>query len=313
MDTIYTFLENMFAHLPKTAEVLRAKEHLYQMMIEKYDDYKQEGQSEHAAIGNVIAEFGNISELLEELGIEKPDTEMQLIDLETTEHIIKTTRSSAKQIALGVLISILGVATMILVWFLTEEHELRNLFTVLTLLLFVLPAVGLFVWSGLELSKAKEKLTPPYELIVIARQKTEKQLDAHKPKFQISILISVLLFVIAVAFIVISAYVNDYQPYFIFTGFTIAGIGVYIITLAGIILGGFNQLLNRGDYAPKMREANRLTDLVATIVFPLTAIVYMVLGFTTKRWDLTWIIWPAVGMTFGIFASVVEEIHKNKK
>ena len=32
MDAIKSYLENMFLHLPKTAEVLRAKEELAQMM-----------------------------------------------------------------------------------------------------------------------------------------------------------------------------------------------------------------------------------------------------------------------------------------
>ncbi len=58
MDTIRTYLENMFLHLPKNPEVRRAKEELLSMMEDKYQELKREGRSENEAIGIVISEFG---------------------------------------------------------------------------------------------------------------------------------------------------------------------------------------------------------------------------------------------------------------
>ena len=69
METIQTYLENMFRTLPATAEVLRAKDELYQMMEDKYLELKKEGKSENEAIGIVISEFGNLNEIAEDLGI----------------------------------------------------------------------------------------------------------------------------------------------------------------------------------------------------------------------------------------------------
>ena len=70
MDIIRTYLENMFLHLPKSAEVRRAKEELLGMMEDKYQELKNEGRSENEAIGIVISEFGNLEEVAEELGIQ---------------------------------------------------------------------------------------------------------------------------------------------------------------------------------------------------------------------------------------------------
>ena len=47
MDTIRTYLENMFLHLPKNPEVRRAKEELLSMMEDKYQELKREGRSEN--------------------------------------------------------------------------------------------------------------------------------------------------------------------------------------------------------------------------------------------------------------------------
>ena len=69
METLKNYLENMFINLPVTPEVLRAKQELAQMMEDKYNELKAEGRTENEAIGIVISEFGNLSELAEDLGI----------------------------------------------------------------------------------------------------------------------------------------------------------------------------------------------------------------------------------------------------
>lgn len=63
METIRNYLETMFSHLPNTPEVIRAKNELWQMMEDKYNELKEEGKSENEAIGTVISEFGNLDEI----------------------------------------------------------------------------------------------------------------------------------------------------------------------------------------------------------------------------------------------------------
>ena len=46
MDTIKSYLETMFANLPATAEVLKAKDELWGMMEDKYNELIIEGKSE---------------------------------------------------------------------------------------------------------------------------------------------------------------------------------------------------------------------------------------------------------------------------
>ena len=65
------YLETMFLNLPNTPEVYKAKNELWQMMEDKYTELKNEGKSENEAVGTVIAEFGNLDELAEDLGIKQ--------------------------------------------------------------------------------------------------------------------------------------------------------------------------------------------------------------------------------------------------
>ena len=70
METIRNYLNAMFAGLPDTPEVRRAYIELAAMMEDKYTELIEEGRSENEAIGTVIAEFGNLEELAQDLGIE---------------------------------------------------------------------------------------------------------------------------------------------------------------------------------------------------------------------------------------------------
>ena len=71
MEPIKNYLDMMFANLPSTPSVLRAKDELFQMMEDKYTELIQEGKSENEAVGSVISEFGNLDELAEALGLEE--------------------------------------------------------------------------------------------------------------------------------------------------------------------------------------------------------------------------------------------------
>ena len=70
METIKNYLESMFANLPNTPEVLRAKNELLSMMEDKFTELISEGKLQNEAVGIVISEFGNLEELAESLGIE---------------------------------------------------------------------------------------------------------------------------------------------------------------------------------------------------------------------------------------------------
>ncbi len=61
METILSYLNNMFANLPSTPKY--AREESQQMMEDKYHELRNNGKSDNEAVGQVIAEFGNLEEL----------------------------------------------------------------------------------------------------------------------------------------------------------------------------------------------------------------------------------------------------------
>ena len=65
METIKNYLETMFANMPNTPEVKKAKAELLSMMEDKFNEMIADGVNENQAVGTVIAEFGNLDELAE--------------------------------------------------------------------------------------------------------------------------------------------------------------------------------------------------------------------------------------------------------
>ena len=69
METLHNYLDFLFMKLPYNAETVRAKDELWQMMEDKYTQIRDEGKSEEEAAATVIAEFGSLEEIADELGI----------------------------------------------------------------------------------------------------------------------------------------------------------------------------------------------------------------------------------------------------
>ncbi len=94
METIRNYLDTMFANLPNTPAVIRAKNELWQMMEDKYNEMITDGRTENEAVGTIISEFGNLSELAEALGLEK---EVNGYTDETSENSADTENAASEE------------------------------------------------------------------------------------------------------------------------------------------------------------------------------------------------------------------------
>ena len=95
MEIIKNYLETMFATMPNTESVRKAKRELLQMMEDKYNELIAEGVSENTAVGTVISEFGNLDELADDLGVTEELKKNQQEQEQTPRH--QVTLDQAKQ------------------------------------------------------------------------------------------------------------------------------------------------------------------------------------------------------------------------
>lgn len=155
MSTVRTYIDNLFAALPDSD----AKERLHRNMLrdseERYDDLLAAGHSEAEALGLVIQQFGDIKDLQAELGIEERITSAAE-DAETARMVAEYRRFQPKfsiAIAVGVMLSIVGVVGAAVVGNLTEGDPLQGAWVILTFFIPVAMAVFIFIIFGMQKSQ----------------------------------------------------------------------------------------------------------------------------------------------------------------
>lgn len=238
METIRTYLDNVFAAFPQTDEVKTLKREMLTNMEEKYLAFRQAGKSEHDAAYSVIADFGNMDEIVAELGgqvdLSKPESETRDIFLswEEATNYIRVTRNYGVKIGLGVWIIMIGVATLI-------AGGTGGLFT-----LFVAIAVGvaLFITSGYKVEKYEKYEETPIRLDEGTRNAVEDLHARHSSRFGAKIALGVVVILVTVGAFVSFDFIQ--VPFLLI----MIGFAVFIFVSVCTVGEAFEVLLNIGDY-----------------------------------------------------------------
>lgn len=348
MDTIKIYIENLFNSLPKTNEVIRAKEELIVMMEDKYNELKDQGKSENEAIGIVISEFGNIDELKEELGINKNSNQykedssekkqaVRNISLEEAEDFIQNTAKFALRISIGVVLCILSVVPLIILSaFSLEENaidtvsgiEYFNAFNIpekagiaigLTFLFILIAiAVAIFIISGLKYEKYSYMKKDRFSLDYNATNYVTDLYDQYRSTFAIKITLGVMLCIMSVIPIVLSGLLLDDMSDIVTTLcvgllLIIIAVAVCLFITAGMKRDSYMQLLQKEEYEPKNKDKEDLAGKVGSVYWPIVTAGYLGWSFITMDWDISWIVWPVAGVLFGGIAAICNIIAPSKK
>ncbi|MGI6004274.1 MAG: permease prefix domain 1-containing protein [Christensenellales bacterium] len=316
METIRTYLDNMFAALPYTAQTQRLRDELYSSMLDKYNELKASGKSEHEAIGIVIAEFGNIEELAGELGAQidgapvgSADAQRYLpaIDQATADEFIAEKRASARLTSIGIILCILAPAMLIgMTQYLPENTSV--IAGLSCLLGFVAVAVGLFIYA--ESRMRRFAFLEKGEFVLSLSTKGNLQARAARSQPTVSTAIGVILCILSPLLVIIPAVIAE--------AYVLLGVVGLLATVA-ISAGGFlcypsmafsayKILLKQEEYAPQKRQGQKVIDVVAGIYWPLTVAVYLAWSFITSAWHFTWIVWPIAGICFGVIAGIISAV-----
>lgn len=333
METIKNYLDSMFGGLPKTDEMAKLKENIYENMQDKYQELKASGKSENEAIGIVISEFGNIEELMEEFDIAQDDNykydakpviealseePLPEVNIDTAREYIKVKRTVGKFVGIGVSLCVVGIALMIAVNGMMEfrynngsNGNLGQMLGLAIMFVFVAGGVALFIYSGF--------LTSPYEYIErqfysseYVKQQMTAEWNVERPTNLVKLVVGICMCVISpVPFFIIS-FVSKERAGMVLFGtailLLIVAIAVYLIISAGNVMEGYQRILEIGDYTPSKKKGNRTIEVVASIVWPLVTAIYLFMGFVFDFWHPGWVIFPVVGILFGIFCSIVEGV-----
>ena len=240
--------------------------------------------------------------------------EIVYVSMEEANSFLSVNTNAAAKIALGVSLCILSPILCIL---LAEAGNLPTTrFTedqggiagVILLLLIIAGAVAIFVTTHASLSKyeylEKSIIETQYGVSGMVREK----MQAYEHTRTISLTIGILLCVLSVLPVLFGALVNEDDDFLMVKCtavlLVIVAVGVFPIVKSSIIWGGFQRLLEEGDYTRERKDYVR--SGILTIYWCVITAIYLGYSFLTMDWARSWLIWPVAG----VLSLGVEELAK---
>ena len=318
MEAIKTYLDNVFTAFPQTDRVLTLKREMLAGMEEKYNELKEEGKSEHEAIGSVIANFGSIDEIAEELGtlqgISEPESGIKLSAGEVYAYL-EQMRKSSIWIGIGVWLVMAGICAMLLITSLTGSlngaaEDTISAVGVVVLLVMIAIAVPVFIVNGLRIDQYKHFNEHKILLDVQTQADLEQRRTQYNTMFIAKLSIGVALIILAVgAFVLLGTL--EYQFLSLVLLLFIVGFSAFLFVTAGMGKSAFDVVLGKGDYADKARnvKAEKVIGTVSSVYWPAMVAVYLLWSIVWDAWSISWVIWPVAGVLFGGIAGGLGAWH----
>lgn len=327
METIFNYLENMFLQLPKTPEVLRAKQELGNMMEDKFQELIAEGRKENEAVGIVISEFGNLEELAEELGISQVVNHQNVerdtsryVDREEAEAFIEMSRRTSIWVSFGVMLCILSPCAHIYIGTLQDYSKngisdgMIVLFGLIPLLLLVAIAVVMFCWNGMKMEKYEYMKKENFQMDAAFKEVLKQRQEQEKPKATLKLIIGILLCIFSVMpLLVVGAMFDDdlYAVYALIFLLVMVSVSIWFFIAGGSTVNSLKILLQEEEFSKEGKKSQKLMDVIGGIYWPIATVIYLGWSFWTMDWGFTWIVWPIAGILYGVIASICNIVQKS--
>ena len=326
MNTLKSYLESMFAKMPNTREVLRAKDELWQMMEDKYMELIAEGKNENEAVGTVISEFGNLEELSGVLGLENAfsyqptggDTaqeagiyDQQPLSFEEAKQYVDELVRQGFFVSIGVMLCIFSVIWPIL----SETFNWSQALGVTGMMLFIAAAVFLFVYSGIMVGKWDYIKKGNYMIDFDTAKVMQNEQSRFRKDYAVRLTIGIILCVLCwLPSMVIEetalGRIDQFENMGAVFLFIIVGIGVMMIVYSSMTMEAYKQILKindirlvSGNYvrdSGKEKYINPTVETIMSLYWPTVTSVYLIWSFLTFDWHLTWVIWPVAAIISGV-------------
>jgi hypothetical protein len=70
-------------------------------------------------------------------------------------------------------------------------------------------------------------------------------------------------------------------------------------------MDAMKALLEEGEFSCAIKEESRRNEAIMGVYWSAWTVIYLTVSFLTKRWDMTWIIWPVAGVGCGLLAAIL--------
>lgn len=253
------------------------------------------------------------------------DAAVRTVSMEEADAFLMLQAQAAPKIALGVSLCILSPMLLIYLGALSDvEGGYRVSETVAmavglpVLLLVVVGAVALFLRYGRPLERYdyldKEAIELAYGVEGVVRKRHGAMVKRHTTR----LIVGTALCILAAVPLFVSAVFEEQGAlmgpvYGFLATLTMVAVGVYLLVDTCTINGGYQRLLEEGDYTRAKKEESKRNGPLLMIFWGVTTGIYLFWSFWTDDWERTWLVWPVAGVLFVAALGMSSMLHERKK
>ena len=242
------------------------------------------------------------------------------VSMEEASSFLEHNERAASRISTGVMMCILSPVLLIVIGGLAEAgfvgigEAAASAFGTAVLIIIVAMAVGMFIREGMR-GKPYEYLDSTaidteYGVAGMVRERRDGYAENHSRLLIIGVMMCIIG-AVPMLFMEMTRYSNntDLLPIVgVAAMLIIVAIGVKLIVLTCIRQGGYDRLLEEGDYTRLNKKAGKYDG----VYWAIAVAVYLCWSFVTIRWEFTWIVWPVAGVLFAAYREVMKAIVRTK-
>ena len=245
------------------------------------------------------------------------------VSMEEANSFLDHNWKAASVISTGVMLCILSAVPLLILLGLADAGKLpfsaetATMLGVIIILLMVAGGVTLFILTGIKGKPFEylenKKIDTDYGVSGMVKERKSKYASTHAkllvPGIALCIISAIPLFM--------SMILKDWDkglkdlPAIIGAALILVmiAIGVKMIVLTCIRQGGFEKLLEEGDYTRLNKKASKWDGIYWAIVVA----IYLAWSFITMKWEMTWIVWPIAGVVFAAYKEIIKLVISSKK
>ena len=244
---------------------------------------------------------------------------VRTVSMEEASAFLAHNEKAAVTVSAGVMMCILSPVILILLGGLAETgkisigEEPASIAGAIILLATVACAVAMFLMTMMRGDRysylEKISIDTEYGVSGMVRERRSAYSETHGRLLITGIMLCVLS-AIPLLFMQLSHYSNntDMLPVIgVCVLLIMVAAGVRLIVLTCIRKGGYDKLLEEGDYTRLDKKASRFDG----IYWAVATAVYLGWSFITMNWQFTWIVWPVAGVLYAAFHEIMKAVCRS--
>ncbi|MBQ9155346.1 MAG: helix-turn-helix transcriptional regulator [Eubacterium sp.] len=252
--------------------------------------------------------------------IENEDA-VRSVSMEEANAFLLHNEKAAGHISTGVMLCILSPILLILLTGMSEigmislGETTAEIGGTILLLIIVSSAVALFLMAGMRGKPfdylENSYIDTEYGVTGMVKERMSSYAETHSRLLIVGIMLCVIA-AIPLLMLQLVHYSNntDLLPIVgVAVMLAMVAVGVKMIVLTSIRQGGYQKLLEEGDYTRMNKKIGRYDG----IYWAIALAVYLCWSFVTNRWDFTWIVWPVAGVLFAVYREILKVIVRARR